>query len=253
MQTVRAQSRDAAQKNFERKEKKYLLSAGQYDALFGVLKDRIREDGYGRTAVLSLYYDNSSYDLLGRSADRPMYKEKFRIRSYGVPGEDSAVFAEIKKKFDGVVYKRRVKGTYREILDMLEGDILPDRDVQIQKEILWMKDRYDLAPAAFIAYDRTAYTSPSDPGFRLTVDSDIRYRLTDLDLRKGDHGIPLREPGFRIMEIKTEGNMPLWLTQILSKEKIYSGSFSKIGTCYKEVIVPALRAEGNGYRRIQDV
>ena len=252
MKTFHTQSRNAAQKNFERKEKKYLLSADQYDTLFGVLKDRLREDEYSRTTIMSLYYDSAGYDLLGRSADRPMYKEKFRIRSYGVPDDDSAVFAEIKKKFDGVVYKRRVQGKYREILDLLEGKILPDRDVQIQKEIIWMMERYDLAPAAFIGYDRTAYTSPGDPGFRLTVDSDIRYRLTDLDLRKGDQGTLLREPGFRIMEIKTAGNMPLWLAQILSREKIYSGSFSKIGTCYKEVIVPALRSGGND-GRIQNV
>jgi len=252
MDTVHAQGRDAAQKNFERKEKKYLLSEGQYDALFRVLKDRLLEDEYSRTTIMSLYYDNADYDLLGRSADRPMYKEKFRIRSYGVPDDDSAVFAEIKKKFDGVVYKRRIQGKYREILDMLEGNMLPDRDIQIQKEILWMKERYDLIPAAFIGYDRTAYTSPEDPGFRLTLDSDIRYRLTELDLRKGDRGILLREPGFRIMEIKTAGNMPLWLTQILSEKKIYSGSFSKIGTCYKEVIVPALRS-GENDRRIQNV
>ena len=252
MDTVHAQGRHAAQKNFERKEKKYLLSAGQYDELFGVLKDRLREDEYSRTTVMSLYYDSAAYDLLGRSVDRPMYKEKFRIRSYGVPDDDTAVFAEIKKKFDGVVYKRRIQGRYPEILDVLDGNILPDRDIQIQKEIIWMKDRYDLAPAALIGYDRTAYTSPADLGFRLTVDSDIRYRLTDLDLRKGDQGTLLREPGFRIMEIKTAGNMPLWFTQILSEKKIYSGSFSKIGTCYKEVIVPALRSGGNG-RRIQNV
>ena len=250
LQTIQASQ---VQRSFKRKEKKYLLSGDQYEDLFSAIGNRLQEDEYSRTAVLSLYYDNSSCDLLGRSADGPVYKEKFRIRSYGVPDDTSKVFAEIKKKYDGIVYKRRVQGTYGEILDLLDGKMMPDNDIQIQKEIIWMADRYGLAPAAFIGYDRTAYTSPADPGFRLTVDSDIRYRLTDLDLRKGDHGDLLREPGFRIMEIKTAGSMPLWLTAILSEKKIYSGSFSKIGTCYKEIIIPGLSSDGNRYRRDKDV
>lgn len=253
MDDTRTLRAEPVQKTFRRIEKKYLLSGDQYDELFAVVSDRLKADEYGKTAILSLYYDNSSYELLGKSVDSPMYKEKFRVRSYGVPNDESKVFAEIKKKYDGVVYKRRVQGTYRQIQELLDGRAVSDEDLQIQKEIMWMAGRYSLSPVAFIGYDRTAYTSQTDPGFRLTVDSDIRYRLTDLDLRSGDIGMPLREQGFRIMEIKTAGNMPMWLTEILSEKKIYSGSFSKIGTCFKEIIIPGLKADGNIYRRSKDV
>lgn len=237
------------QRVFRRKEKKYLLSGAQYEALWEKIREKLLADGYGTTTVMSVYYDDGNFSLIGRSADKPVYKEKFRVRSYGVPDDESTVFAEIKKKYDGTVYKRRVAGRYSQIMDMLQGRGMLDHDVQIQNEIRWMVRRYGLRPAAFIAYERDAYTSPSDPGFRLTFDSNIRYRLTDLDLRAGSHGTLLREPGFRIMEVKTEGNSPLWFTKILSELKIYPGSFSKIGTCYREVIIPGGYAGSDTDRR----
>lgn len=215
--------------------------------LFESLGGHLLEDEYGATTVISVYYDSDDFRLIGRSVDGPLYKEKFRIRSYGIPDDDSTVFAEIKKKFDGTVYKRRVEGKYQEIMDMLDGKIRLDHHRQIQDEILWMMERYSLEPVVLIAYDRTAFTSPADPGLRVTFDSDVRYRLDDLDMRNGDYGTPLREEGFRIMEIKTTGSIPLWLADMLSGNGIYPGSFSKIGTCFREVIVPAYRS-GTGWR-----
>ena len=237
------------QRVFKRKEKKYLLNSEQYEALLRAAGERLLADEYGPTTVMSIYYDDENFSLIGRSVDKPVYKEKFRVRSYGVPDDGSTVFAEIKKKYDGTVYKRRVAGTYRQITDMIQGKGVMDHDLQIQNEIRWMIRRYDLRPAAFMGYERTAYTSPSDPGFRVTFDSDIRYRFTDLDLRAGSQGTLLREPGFRIMEVKTQGNSPLWFAQMLSQLKIYPGSFSKIGTCYREVIIPGRHAGADNDRR----
>lgn len=246
-------SGSGVQRSFKRIEKKYLLDASQFEMLWDSVKDRLLMDEYGTTTIMSIYYDDNDFSLIGRSADKPFYKEKFRLRSYGVPDDESTVFAEIKKKYDGIVYKRRVAGTYQQIIGLLEEGRTLDHDLQIQKEIMWVMKRYQLEPAAFIGYERTAYSSPADPGFRLTFDSDIRYRLTDLDLRKGSQGIPLREPGFRIMEVKTEGGVPLWFAKALSENRIYPGSFSKIGTCYKEVIIPGMYAGHDTDRRVKNV
>ena len=41
------------------------------------------------------------------SLGNPLYKEKIRLRSYGIAKSDSPVYMEIKKKSEGIVYKRR--------------------------------------------------------------------------------------------------------------------------------------------------
>ena len=236
---------------FRRKENKYLLDAGRLERLMEKLGGRVREDGYGSTPVLSVYYDTPSFELLARSAEKPLYKEKLRVRSYGVPDEDSLIFAEIKKKYGGIVYKRRTAGTPEQIGRLLENGVLTGKDVQTEREILYMKRRLDLEPALFIGYDRTAYVCEGEPELRLTTDSSIRYRFDDLDLRLGDAGYLLRDPEFRILEIKSPGNYPLWLAEALSEQEIRSGSFSKAGTCYKEIIMsgkPREAADGKEVR-----
>ncbi len=243
---------NAIQRSFKRREKKFLLDASQYDLLWSRINSRLLADVYGRTIVMSIYFDNDNYELFSKSADKPNYKEKFRLRCYGIPTDDSTVFAEIKKKYDGIVYKRRIEGRYQDILDMMSGRCELPHDVQIQKEILWMKRRYSLEPKAFIGYDRDAYTCPSDPGLRVTFDSNIRYRLNDLDLRSGDYGDLLIDKDFRLMEVKAPGNLPLWFSEALTACGIHSGSFSKIGTCYKEIIIPGLRSGSENERRLKN-
>ena len=43
------------------------------------------------------------------------------------------------------------------------------------------------------------------------------------------------------MEIKCSGGIPLWMTQVLSREKIFKSSFSKYGTAYQTLIYPQLQ------------
>ena len=179
-----------------------------------------------------------------KSIDKPQYKEKFRVRSYGVPGPESPVFAEIKKKYMGVVYKRRVTAPYEQIRAFLDtGQMLP-KDIQIQKEILYMIERYQLRPSVYIAYDRLALAGKDDPEVRVTFDFNTRYRTRQLDLAAGDYGDPLRGGDFYIMEIKLGRNAPLWLSRILTGERIFRGSFSKYGTYYKEHVLGIRRSPG---------
>lgn len=104
---------------FERMEKKYLLDARQYEGLLRSLEGRLRPDAYSHGTVLSLYLDTGDSLLIRRSLQKPAYKEKVRLRSYGVPGSGDTVYLELKKKCRGVVYKRRVALSAQEAMDYL--------------------------------------------------------------------------------------------------------------------------------------
>ena len=93
---------------FERYEYKFFLTPSQKKELLEETKDRLVLDQYGRTTIRNIYYDTDSFRLIRDSLDHPVYKEKLRVRSYQRTDESDTVFVEIKKKFESVVYKRRV-------------------------------------------------------------------------------------------------------------------------------------------------
>ena len=222
--------------SFERYEKKYILTEAQYEAILPEIGRYMVKDVYGEYTICNIYYDTEQFDLIRQSLRKPYYKEKFRVRSYGVPKNETNVFAEIKKKSGDIVYKRRVDGTAAAIDAFLsEGAPLPENG-QIQNEIRWFMKKNRPSPKVFIGYDRTAYAGIEDPEFRVTFDRNIRFRLSDLDLRSGDHGDPVTDDGTIIMEVKVKDAMPLWLVPILSRNRIYPGSFSKYGACYERFI-----------------
>lgn len=222
---------------FERKEIKYPISREQHDGLLSLLGDRIKADDHGLTAICNIYFDTPDSRLIRESIEKPLYKEKLRLRTYGVPDESTPAFIELKKKFEGIVYKRREILPYAEAMRFLTEGAEPSRDSQIFRELKWTLDFYgSLVPAMVLCYDRIAYFAPEDPEIRITFDSDIRYRTEDLDLMLGDHGEHLPEGDDYIMELKISGAMPLWLSHALDELKIYPGSFSKYGTAYKKLI-----------------
>ena len=223
------------QLTLKRYEKKYLLTAGQYAGIRRQLDPYIVPDVFFKSTVCSLYYDTDDYELIRRSIDAPVYKEKLRLRSYGVPGDGDNVFLEMKKKVQGVVYKRRICLPLARAMDCLAQESIPAAGGQIGREIAYMLRRYRLRPAVLLAYDRTAYTElePSPNQLRITIDRDIRSRQTDLDLRLGAAGESLLAPGMRLMEIKTAHAIPLWLCAALDQNEIRPTSFSKYGRVYE--------------------
>ncbi len=232
------------QSSFKRYEKKFLITEEQYEKLIPVLRTKMNEDKYGEYTICNIYYDTDSYDLIRTSLDKPVYKEKIRIRSYGVPKPDDKIFAEIKKKYDGVVYKRRIAASYDEIKTFItQQKLIPNNDIQIQKEILFLMNLYNPKPKAFIGYDRSALAGKDDSELRVTFDRNIRWRNKDLDLCLGDYGEPVMKDGKIVMEIKISSAMPLWLSQALSENLIYPASFSKYGTCYKNFLVKDFKKE----------
>ncbi len=222
------------QGTFQRYEKKYLINEQQYDQLRKLFKDKLKIDQYGETTICNIYFDTPDYRLVRTSLEKPVYKEKLRLRSYGTPTEEDVVFVELKKKYRDVVYKRRVK------MDLVGAehylyDYAPAvKTTQITKEIDWFLNFYDnLEPVMYISYNRIALYGLEDPELRITFDRNILYREEELWLECGVWGNPILTEGCRLMELKLPGVMPLWLSHILNELEIFPASFSKYGRGYQ--------------------
>lgn len=221
----------------KRYELKYLLTAEQTAFLRERLKGHMEVDRYGKTSIASLYYDTPTYQLIRTSVEKPEFKEKIRLRSYGLATDGSPVFLELKRKAYGIVYKRRVETTIPLVKKFFsgEGDICAPG--QINKEITVFRDFYKtLVPACLIIYDRMAYFEPGGD-LRLTIDENPRYRHDDLTLTKSMDGNSLLGEGWTILEVKVQDAMPLWLCGILSEGRISIGSFSKYGEVYRQQLL----------------
>ncbi len=221
--------------SFKRVEKKYLLTEEKCQEFLTVLGEQAVLDQYGLHTICNIYFDTDRSDLIRRSLDRPVYKEKFRLRSYGIPTMESDVFLEIKKKFSGTVYKRRIRMAYKDAMEYLStGKYLQAYDSQIFREIHEGFQYYQLKPALFLAYDRMAYTYKEHDEVRFTVDRRIRSRKVDLELIKGDAGALLFEEPLALVEMKAPGALPMPMTKIMSNLEIFSRSFSKYGRIYSK-------------------
>ena len=219
---------------FNRYEKKYLMPAPVYEALREHLADFMETDAYGLHTICNLYYDTEGDLLIRRSMEKPVYKEKLRLRSYGIPTSETKVFVEMKKKYHKVVNKRRLALPLAEACAYLNEGIRPAEDSQILRELDFFLKRYAPKPALYLAYDRTALFGKEDGDFRVTFDANIRSRRTDLFLEHGDAGELLLPRGWYLMETKILGATPLWFSEILSALSIYPVSFSKYGNIFKK-------------------
>lgn len=222
---------------FQRTEKKYLLNEQQYKALLDTINRFMDPDAYGKYSICNLYFDTDDYTLIRKSIEKPVFKEKLRLRSYGVPEDGQKVFLEIKRKIKGVVFKRRVSLPYQAMMRYIETGVRSDCDGQVFREIDYFMRLYHPKPMLFLSYDREAYKGRQDKGLRVTFDTNICFRQKTLDLQAGVYGSQLLESGCRLMEIKTTGAMPVWLCEALSALKIFPCSFSKYGMVYKTKLI----------------
>lgn len=219
----------------KRYEVKYLLTAEQYRAFMEKTEGRFLKDKYFESNISNIYFDTPDFVLIRRSIDKPVvYKEKLRLRTYFTPDDTTKAYCEIKKKFKGIVYKRRISMDYGVALKYLKKEGPPNKDCQIAREIDWMLQYYNgLAPAMYISYDRHSYTSADDDELRLTFDRNITWRDYDLDQRLGSYGNKILPDDVVLMELKIPGAMPVWFAKILDELKIYPASFSKYGNAYR--------------------
>ena len=253
---------------FQRKEKKYVITRAQSEALKAGLSAHMRLDDYGTTRIDSLYLDTPDHSLICRSLEKPLYKEKIRVRSYGSFSQADVLYVELKKKFKGVVYKRRVRMsaagaraycdgelTYEEAQRAYPAPSKPESDltpgkIQIAREIDAFFRRHEgLRPSAVISCLREAWcpVNPNDGDCvdRITFDEDISC----IDLFE-DASVKRRSVTSHdqvVMEVKCAGGYPLWLCELFDAHGVYPRSFSKYGKAYvsgrfKDEPVPCLAA-----------
>lgn len=231
---------------FNRYEKKFLLDDKTYYKIVSRISEYMEPDAYNLEhefySISNIYYDTADDELIRRSLEKPVYKEKLRLRAYGPVSEKDKAYLEIKKKYKGLVNKRRTTFLLGEAYEYMSEGNRPGKGYcdkpyvnrQVLSEIDFFRKRYELFPKVYIAYERKAYFGKEDREFRVTFDTNIRSRRDDLFLEAGDYGKRLLPEGTWLMEVKISDAMPLWFARILSELSVYPVSFSKYGTEYQK-------------------
>lgn len=224
------------QTTFKRYEIKYLLTQKQKKIILQAMEPYMKLDDYGRTTIRNIYFDTDTFRLIRRSLEKPTYKEKLRIRSYQRTASEDPVFVELKKKYKSVVYKRRLTLPEAQVISSFEQGLPLPVHSQIANEIEYFRTYYnDLHPTVFLSYEREAFYSLDGGDFRVTFDENILYRQQDLSLSSDIYGIPVIDPDQTLMEIKTSGGLPLWMSHELNRLGLYQTSFSKYGRAYQHI------------------
>ena len=225
-------------KSFKRVEEKYLITEDEKNKLLKTIQKYMTLDPYciNQTPykIQNIYYDTINNDLISNSINKPIYKQKIRVRKYD---NDNTYYLEIKKKSDGIVGKRRIALTLEEIDCFINIGIKPKRDSFIDNsvigEIAYLLSHMKIEPKVYISYERLGYFDINNKEFRITFDNKIYSKRNDLSFDNDDYELDLLKSNLYIMEIKSVANFPLWLVKELSRLKIYPKSFSKYGEEYK--------------------
>lgn len=238
----------AYQAVFERYEMKYIMTRQQRKAVLEAMLPFMRLDAFGHTTIRNVYFDTDNYRLARHSMEKPVYKEKLRIRSYSQAKPQDKVFIELKKKYEDVVYKRRESLSQTETIKWLAKGTPFPAATQIGNEIDYFFRHYQtLKPRVFLSYEREAFYSLDGSDFRVTFDENILARQEELSLSGETWGERLMDENHVLMEIKTSGGIPLWMTKTLTQEKIYKTSFSKYGTAWCSIVRHRTRPNGHAH------
>ena len=221
---------------FRRVEKKYIMTKEQYLAIKEMILEKMIEDSHGKSTICNLYFDTNEYELIRHSITKPIYKDKVRLRSYNLPTLDSKVYLEIKRKYEGIVSKRRIEMTLDEYYNF-EKINNHCENKQILNELNYYFNFYKLNATMFLSYFRRAFYAKDNIGFRVTFDSNIIARNYDLKIENGIYGDYILDKDKYIMEIKILDAIPLWFVKILDQFNISPCVFSKYGEAYTKLIL----------------
>lgn len=230
---------------FERRELKYRITDAQRAALEAAFGARMVPDEHGESTICNIYYDTADYRLIRASLEKPAYKEKLRLRSYGVTEPGGEVFLELKKKYKGIVYKRRITPPEDAAGEFIAGRAPLGEHGQIGREIEYFTAFYaPLLPAVHLSYERSAWFSREDRDLRITFDKNIRFQQEDVSLTLPAGGRRILPEGESLMEIKAAAALPLWLVSELDTLGIFQSTFSKYGEAYKVILAGAQKTFG---------
>ena len=221
-------------KDITRTEKKYLTDERGLEYFFSRTGTLVEKDAYYHQKIHNVYFDNDANEIVRTSLEKPDFKEKLRLRAYEANGVLCPYsFLELKKKYKGVVYKRRLQLTLAQgngILQNAYGDILTD--CQIGREIGAYMLKTNCYPKQYIGYERFSFRGTEDENLRVTVDTALVSRTKGLGLCASVHDEPFGWQARFVIEIKATGGMPLALVRLLTGMKMYPVSFSKYGKVY---------------------
>ncbi|WP_153053142.1 VTC domain-containing protein, partial [Streptococcus suis] len=97
------------QKQFKRKETKYIVDKETFALLEKDLQKYMVSDEFATSTITNIYFDNEEFDMIQDSIAKKNGREKIRMRVYdSKPSESSQAFLEIKKKENKIGYKYRL-------------------------------------------------------------------------------------------------------------------------------------------------
>ena len=233
-------SNQTIQKEFQRREIKYILDPEVFENLLFDLQAHLIQDDFAHSTISNVYFDSPDYQMIKDSINHLYGSEKIRMRTYDPePSETSQVFLEVKKKeFQGeleIGHKYRLTSHPNAVYNYVQYGLVDQSlaDERVGQELAILRERYSqLLPMMYIHYKRFSMKGIEDPKVRVTFDRDILYRHTDVSLTDGHYGLPLLENGKIIMEVKVKNGIPDWMEEIFAKYSLAPQPFSKYTTAY---------------------
>ncbi|MCK8059606.1 MULTISPECIES: polyphosphate polymerase domain-containing protein [unclassified Fusibacter] len=213
----------------DRKETKYRLNVTEYGNLCSLLPRMLEPDinngDYGYY-IRSLYFDSINDNDYFEKVNGVEVRKKIRLRVYG---DKKKVKLEIKRKMGAFQRKDSLWISMEDAMKLqaCDYDCLDNYEDELAGEIRHLLVAGGYKPVVLIDYLRKAYTSLANDT-RVTLDSELRSSEFDLDLfSDGDQLIPVQDNYFAILEIKSSGGLPRWISRQLSGIEEASRAVSK--------------------------
>ncbi len=229
-----------------RYEFKYYASSDQLEALRNMLQPFTLPDEYaaeqagGHYTVRSIYFDTPNFQMYHRKQDHFAHRMKVRLRGYNIGNDESKVFLELKRKYEGPILKNRCGLPYGVVKKIFQGAAVDDLLPEIGKpdnlrRFFYQIYQHRLKPVVTVAYEREVFLSKLwDPenNLRITIDKNLRaipYPGVDelYEERNVQHPLPHQF----ILEVKFNQYCPVWMKPILAHFSLQKAPASKYVLC----------------------